>query len=183
MIHTWFSPSWVVRSNLPLNALIAPLQQSVASVDPQLPFAAFHTMDDIRSQSVAFQRLQATLLGVLSALALALSALGIYGLIANSVIERTREFGIRLALGSSISSAIRALAAPGIILAGIGLIIGCALAAATSKLLSSLIWGVTPSDPATFAAVCATLLVVALIASVLPSLRVASINPADTLRE
>jgi ABC-type antimicrobial peptide transport system permease subunit len=183
LVHTWFSPSWVVRSPLPMGQLTGPLQTAMSSVDPQLPFSGFHTMSDLHSDSLALQRLETTLLGSLAALALLLSAIGIYGLIASSVAERTREFGIRLALGSPILRAIREIALPGIVLSGTGLLIGCALARAASKLLKSMIWGIEPGDPVSFLAAVAALLLVALLASVLPSLRVAKINPAETLRE
>ena len=183
VVHTWFSPSWVVRSSLPMGQLTGPLQSAMAAIDPQLPFAGFHTMNDLHEDSLASQRLETTLLGTLAALALMLSALGIYGLIASSVAERTREFGIRLALGSPVPRAVREIAMPGVLLAGIGLLIGCALTRAAAKLLKSMIWGVEPGDPLSFAAAIAALLLVALLASVLPSLRVAKINPAETLRE
>ncbi len=182
VVHTWFSPSWVVRTSAPLNNLTGQLQNAVAAVDPQLPFAAFRTMDQLRSQSVALQRLETILLSTLAGLALILSALGIYGLIANSVVERTREFGIRIALGSSLTRA-REVAMPGVILSLTGLAIGCLLARGTTHFLKSLIWGVAPDDPQTFAIAAAVLLAVALIASIVPSFRVASINPAETLKE
>jgi predicted permease len=183
LIPTWFAPSWVVRSSVPLDQMAVALQSAVASVDPQLPFASFQTMDQVRSRSLAFQRLEAGLLGSIAGLALLLAAIGIYGTIASSVTERTREFGIRIALGSSIVQAVRAVALPGILLATIGLVLGCVLARAAATLLRSLIWGVTPGDPVTFAGVCALLLLAGFLASVLPSLRVARINPAETLRE
>ncbi len=140
-------------------------------------------MDQLLANSVALQRLETTLLGTLAGLALLLSALGIYGLIASSLAERTREFGIRLALGSPIPRAIREIALPGVLLSLTGLVIGCLLARAAARLLDSVIWGVTPGDPITFIAAGTTLLLVALLSSVLPSLRVARINPAETLRE
>jgi predicted permease len=183
LVHTWFSPSWVVRSNRSMREISGALQSAVASVDPRLPFASFRTMDQVRSRSVALQRLEATLLGSIAGLALLLAGIGIYGMIASSVTERTREFGIRIALGSSVVQAISAVALPGIVLALAGLAIGSILARGAATLLHSLIWGVTPGDPLTFVGVCAVLLFVAVLASVLPSLRVARINPAETLRE
>jgi predicted permease len=183
VVHNWFSPSFVVRSSLPMSQLTGPLQSEMASVDPQLPFAAFHTMNDLRGDSLALQRVESVLLGSLAGLALLLSALGIYGLVASSVAERTREFAIRLALGSPIVRAAREIATPAVLLAGVGLLIGCALARAASKLIRSMLWGVQPGDPVSFLAAVAVLLLVALLASVLPSLRVSKINPAETLRE
>jgi macrolide transport system ATP-binding/permease protein len=166
-----------------MGQLTGPLQSAMAAVDPQLPFAGFHTMDDLRSDSVALQRLESTLLGSLAVLALFLSALGIYGLIASSVAERTREFGIRLALGSPELRAVREVAMAGILLSGAGLLLGAILARSASKLLKSMLWGVDPGDIVTFTAAIAALLLVAVLSSILPGLRVARINPAETLRE
>ena len=182
LIHTWFSPWWVVRASLPRRSVIEQLQRAVASVDPQLPFAEFKSMDEIRSGSVAFQRVTATLLSVLAGLALLLAAVGIYGLITHSVVERTRELGIRMALGASVSQAVRSVLMPGIVLTVIGLVVGCLLALGSTQLLHSLVWGIQPGDPITFAYACGVLLLGATLASLLPGLRVARIQPAESLR-
>ena len=113
MVHNWFTPSWVVRSDGPPVGLIEGMQRALASVDPRLPFAGFHSMEDVRYRGLGEERFQTILLGALAALALLLAAVGIYGLIANSVAERTRELGIRLALGATIGQAIRTVALPG----------------------------------------------------------------------
>ncbi len=182
-IHTFFaSPVWVVRSHDSLQTIAAALQQSVSAVDPLLPFAEFKWMDEIRSASVAFQRLTATLLAVLSALALALAAVGIYGLIAHSVAERTRELGIRMALGATVSDAVRAVSLPGIALSAAGLALGCLLALGLTRFLRSQLFGVAPNDPATFCMVAAVLLSIAVLASLIPGARAARIDPAQTLR-
>ncbi|MBV8842211.1 MAG: ABC transporter permease [Bryobacterales bacterium] len=183
MVHTWFTPKWVVRASAPRAAMEAAMQQSVASVDPQLPFAEFRTMDEVRSAAFGMQRLQTTLLSSLAGLALLLSAVGIYGIIAHSVIERTREFGIRIALGSSHAKAISAAARPGIALAAIGVAAGLLLSFWARKLISTLIWGVRPDDAITLAGVSAILLAAAVAAALIPSLRIARIDPAMTLRE
>jgi len=183
MVHTWFSPSWVVRTAGTPEGAIPGIQRALASVDPQLPFAGFHSMEDIRYRSLAQERFQAVLLGALAALALLLAAVGIYGLIANSVAERTRELGIRLALGATVSQAMRAVALPGVALALAGVMVGSVLAGFASQLLRHLIWGVRPGDPLTFAAVGIGLLGVAAAASFLPALRVTRLNPAETLRQ
>lgn len=183
LVHTWFQPSWVVRTSAPLTSMAGVLQAAVASVDPHLPFGQFRTMDEIRSQSLAMQRIETALLSALAGLALLLAAVGIYGLIANSVAERTRELGIRMALGSSALEAIRVVALPAIGLASAGIVIGCILARVGGNMLRGMIWGVQPADPATFAAVCAAILLVTVLATLLPGLRVLRINPAQTLRE
>jgi ABC-type antimicrobial peptide transport system permease subunit len=122
-------------------------------------------------------------LGTLSGLALVLAIVGIYGLMAQSVVERRRELGIRLALGSSISRTIRDAALPGITLAGAGVAAGCLLAALSTRVLAHLVWGVSTTDALTFAGVALGLLFIAAVACLIPALRITSLNPADTLRE
>jgi ABC-type antimicrobial peptide transport system permease subunit len=183
LVHGWFSPNWIVRSSAPAEGVIAGMQRGIQEADPQLPFAGFHSMEDVRHGALAEERFQAMLLGALAGLALLLAAVGIYGLIANSVAERTRELGIRLALGATVPQAIRSVALPGLTLALAGVAIGSVLAGFASRLLRHLIWGVHPGDPSTFAAAGIGLLGVAAAASFLPALRVARLNPADTLRQ
>ncbi|MGD0364506.1 MAG: ABC transporter permease [Bryobacteraceae bacterium] len=183
LVHTWFSPSWIVRFSGPSQGVIAGMQRALEAVDPQLPFAGFHSMEDVRYRALAEERFQAILLGALAGLALLLAAVGIYGLIANSVAERTRELGIRLALGATVAQAIRAVALPGVALALAGVIAGSVLAGFASQLLRHLVWGVRPGDPLTFIATGLGLLGVAAAASFLPALRVTRLNPAETLRQ
>ncbi len=183
LVHAWFSPSWVLSTTGPPEGIIPGMQRALESVDPQLPFAGFHSMEDVRYRSLAQERFQAVLLGALAGLALLLAAVGIYGLIANSVAERTRELGIRLALGATVPQAMRSVALPGLALALAGVIVGSVLAGFASHLLRHLVWGVQPGDPATFAVVGLGLLGVAAAASFLPALRVTRLNPAETLRQ
>jgi len=183
LAHTWFSPSWIVRTAGPPAGIIRSIQGISAAVDPLLPIAAFHDIEDIRSDSLQSQRFEATLLTALSSLALLLAVVGIYGLMAQSVAERRREMGIRIALGATLPRAIRSAAAPGIFLALLGVLGGCLLAALSSKVLAHLIFGVSALDPVTYATVAFGLLAVAAVASLIPSLRIAALNPADTLRE
>ncbi|HLY17924.1 MAG TPA: ABC transporter permease, partial [Bryobacteraceae bacterium] len=144
MVHVWFSPSWIVRASGAPEGVIAGMQRALESVDPQLPFAGFHSMEDVRYHALAQERFQAVLLGALAGLALLLAAVGIYGLIANSVAERTRELGIRLALGATVAQAMRAVALPGVVLALAGVVTGSVLAGFASQLLRHLVWGVRP---------------------------------------
>jgi predicted permease len=183
LVHTWFSPSWIVRASGPPEGVIAGMQRAIQAVDPQLPFAGFHNMEDVRYRALAQERFQAVLLGALAGLALLLAAVGIYGLIANSVAERTRELGIRLALGATVPQAMRSVALPGVALALAGVMVGSVLAGFASQLLRHLVWGVRPGDPLTFVAVGLGLLGVAAAASFLPALRVTRLNPAETLRQ
>ena len=183
MIHTWYSPAWVVRSSGSRQNVIAVLQNAIASVDPQLPFSSFKSMDEVRSESVAFQRVTATLLAILAGLALFLAALGIYGLIANAVLERTRELGIRIALGATVYQAIKSVVVPGVLLTVLGLFVGGAASLGATQLLRSLLWGVKPGDAVTMLSVCGLLLSIATLACLIPGLRVARIDPAISLRD
>ncbi len=182
-IHTWFSPSWIVRASGPPQSIVRGVQNIAAKIDPLLPIAAFHTIEDLRAESLKSQRFEATLLAILSALALLLAVVGIYGLMAQSVAERRREMGIRIALGSTVAQAIRDAVAPGISLALMGVAGGFVFAALSSKILEHLIFGVSAVDPVTYGTVAVVLLAVATVASLIPALRIAAVNPAETLRE
>lgn len=183
VIHTWFSPNWVVRTAGPTEGLIRGMQQVASAIDPLLPISSFRTMTELRSRSLGEQRFHATLLATLSGLALLLAVVGLYGLMSQSVTERRRELGIRLALGSSIARAIRDAALPGLSLALAGVAAGCVIAAMSVRVLEHLLWGVSTADPLTFASVAFGLLLVAAFASLLPTLRITRLNPADTLRD
>jgi len=136
----------------------------------------------VQAASLAQQRFMMSVVVGLGVVALLLAAIGIHGLIASSVSERRRELGIRLALGASPGQVVRDVVMPGIVLAAVGVTIGAAAALAVVRLLQSFLWGVTATDPLTFAVVIATLLAVALIASLIPAARVLRLDPALTLR-
>lgn len=181
--HGWFSPAWIVREAVPGAVSERALRAAMADVDAGLPLASVRAVDELRAAALGRQRLLMTLVGLLGAAALLLSALGIHGLIAGAVAERTREMGIRLALGSSTGQAVRSVSMPGIYLALAGLAIGVVAAWGASGLVRGLIWGVTGDDPLTYAAVAGTLLAVAVVASVLPARRVRRLDPARLLRQ
>jgi ABC-type antimicrobial peptide transport system permease subunit len=124
----------------------------------------------------------ATLLTLFGLLALLLSAVGIYGVLSYAVTERTREMGIRLALGATTGGVVWTLALPGIALSLAGVALGCAASLAAGRLVGHFVWGVSPRDPATFLAVAAVFLLVATAASLAPALRVLRLDPAQTLR-
>ncbi len=182
MANTWFSPSWIVRTRGDIPGLPEAMRRALESVDPRLPFSAFHSMAEIRGASLKDQRYEATLFSALAGLAVLLAALGLYGLIAQSVSQRTREMGIRLALGATSEGIVRSAAAPGIALAAGGIVCGLVLALFATRFLKSLIWGVAPTDPATFLLVALLLIAIAALASVIPALRLARLDPALTLR-
>jgi ABC-type antimicrobial peptide transport system permease subunit len=182
LFHTWFSPSLLVRSSAPSAVTMQALRDAVAKVDPELPVASFRTLDEIRARTLVRQRMQAVLLAVMAALALLLSGVGLYGLVAHSVVERTREFGIRMALGATKGRVFSSVIASGMTPAICGVLLGAVLARAAARLLSTMIWGIPPGDPLTFAGVVTLLLLVAAVASSVPALKVLGLDPARVLR-
>ena len=183
LVHTWFQPSWVVRTARPVTGLSAQMQSALASADPNLPFSGFYSMHDLMAKTLATQRIEVALLGTMAALALLLSSIGIFALVANLVLQRTREIGIRIALGSSIREAMVHIGRPGAIASLIGLACGLVLAAGVLRMMRSVLYGVEVYDAATIAAVVTMLALVTVLAVAIPSLRVARIDPARTLRE
>jgi predicted permease len=180
--HIWFQPSWIVRTSGPVQGLTAAMQTSLAEVDPNLPFSGFHSMQDILAENLLFQRVEVLLLTSLAGLALFLSAVGIYGLVSNLIVQRTREIGIRMALGSPIRQAMVDVGSAGIVAAAFGLISGLVLSFLAVRVLRSEIYGVRGYDMLTFAVVLIFIAVVAALASFLPALRITRIDPAETLR-
>ncbi len=183
LVHTWFTPKWIVRTHGDPGTIVPSLRQAIATVDPLLPLASIRDLDVVRQASLARQQLLMVLVGGLGVAAALLAALGIHGLIASLVSERLRELGVRLALGASVEQAMRTVMLPGIVLTMIGLVIGSGLALGAAGLVRRLLWGVTPTDPFTFALVALLLLTVAIVASLIPALRVRRVDPAMLLRE
>jgi predicted permease len=182
LVHTWFSPKWVIRATGPTSGLAAEIQRAVAGVDSQLPIASFQTIDDLQTQITSGQRYRAALFSIFAGLALLLAAVGIYGSISQSISERTHELGVRMALGASARQTIASVMKPGILLALIGAAAGYLLSLAAVRFLEHLLWGVRPTDPLAFAAAAATLLLTAALASLAPALRILRLDPAQTLR-
>jgi predicted permease len=182
LIHTWFSPKWVVRTSGLASNLTSQIRAAVASVDPQLPIARFRTVDDLRGRYTGSQRYMAGLFSMLAALALLLAAIGLYGLISQGITQRRHELGIRMALGATARQTILGVMRPGLLLALSGAVVGLALSVVLVRFLKSMLWGVRSTDPATFAAMAAVLLVVAALASLAPALRILRMDPAATLR-
>jgi predicted permease len=180
--HVWFQPSWIVRTNGPIKDLAASMQRALAGTDPNLPFSGFRSMQQILAEQLQVQRIEVLLLATLAGLALLLSTIGIYALVSNLVVQRTREIGIRIALGSTIAQAILHVGASGVIAAAGGLVSGIVLAFLAMRVISSQIYGVSTHDPLTFVTVPIILALTAGAASFLPALRISRIQPADTLR-
>jgi predicted permease len=181
--HIWFQPSWIVRThNANQSATIRLMQQALARVAPDLPFSGFYSMDQILREQLQQQRIEVLLLTALAGLALLLSVIGIYALVSNLVVQRTREIGIRLVLGSTTSEAMLAIGSSGAVATVGGVGAGIALSFAALRVLSSEIYGVQVYDPLTLIAVPCLLGIVAAAAICLPALRIAHLRPAETLR-
>lgn len=183
LVHVWFQPDWVVRTEGPIEGLTAQMQRALATVDPNLPFSGFYRMNDLLAKTLATQRVEVALLAAMAALALLLSAVGIFALVANIVAQKTREIGIRIALGSSIHQAMVHIGAPGVRASALGIILGLILCGGVLRAMHSVLYGVEVYDMPTLLAVVVTLASVTLIATTVPTVRIARIDPAKTLRD
>ena len=163
-------------------ALTTSVRGAIREMDPNLPVADVRTMDDVVGTALATPRFTSVLLSIFAALALALSAIGIYGVLAYLVSRRTREIGIRVAIGARRLDVVRMVLGNGLTLALAGIAGGIALAFGITRLLRGLLHGVTPADPATFAAVATLLTVVAFLASAVPAWRASRVDPVIALR-
>jgi predicted permease len=183
LLHIWFQPSWIVRTAGPVEGLTAQMQRALASVDPNLPFSGFYRMNDLLAKTLATQRVEVTLLSAMAGLALLLSAVGIFALVANIVAQKTREIGIRMALGSTVQQAMVNIGGPGLRASGLGLILGLVLCAGALRAMRSVLYGVGIYDIPTILCVMLILGTVTVIAGTMPTLRIARIDPAQTLRD
>ena len=163
-------------------ALTPALKRAIAGIDPNLALGRVATMDERVAGTLARPRVNALLLGGFAATALVLAALGIYGVIAYGVVQRTRELGIRMALGARSDDVLRLVLRQGMMPVLAGLALGLGGAAAASRVLRGLLFGVGGTDPITYAGVAAFLAAVALLASYLPARRAALADPVVALR-
>jgi hypothetical protein len=183
LAHMWFQPSWIVRTSGPVEGLTAQMQRALATADPDLPFSGFYRMTDLLAKTLATQRVEVALLATMAGLALLLSAIGIFGLVTNIVAHKTKEVGIRIALGSTIREAMIHIGLPGARAATVGLVLGLILCTGVLRVMRSVLYGIAVYDVSTMISVVVVLASVALIASSLPTLRIARIDPAKTLRD
>jgi len=183
MLHVWFQPSWIVRTRGPIAGITGDMQRALAQADPSLPFAGFYSMADLERHALGMQRIEVVLLGVLAGLALLLSAIGIYGLIANLVVQRTREIGIRLAVGSSMRQAMVEVGRAGVFATLLGLAVGIGGSLLALRALKSFVYGIRATDPVTLIGTALVLGAVAMVATFLPTRRIARIDPAKILRD
>jgi predicted permease len=172
----------VVRSSLPEQALAQEIQQAVRAQDPTLPVVKLRTMDQVFSDSAARPRFLAELLAIFAGLALALAAIGTYGILSYSVTERTKEIGIHMALGATRGSVLGMILGQGMRLTIVGLVTGLVASFGLTRLLQAQLFNVKPTDPVTLTAVAGFIAVIAFVACV-PAQRATRVDPMVTLRE
>jgi putative ABC transport system permease protein len=172
----------IIKAGGDPNQLIAAIRQQVKALDPDQPIYNIRTMNEIRAESVAPERLNLTLLSIFAGIALVLAIVGIYGVMSYSVTQRTHEIGIRMAIGAQPRDVFRMVMGQGMMLALIGVGIGLVGAFALTRLMATMLFGVEPTDPATFAAIAVLLTVVALVACYIPGRRATRVDPVISLR-
>jgi predicted permease len=173
----------VLRTSLRKSALEPQIRHQVESVDPRLPVYDVASMNEVLDRSLESRRFSAQLVGGFAGVALLLASIGIYGVLAYMVGQRSREIGLRMALGAEPADILRLVVAKGVILSIVGIVAGVILAASAASMLASLLYGVRPHDPVVFLAVPVLLFTVALAASYLPARRATKVDPMMALRE
>src|SRR5690348_2579582 len=174
--------SVVLRTSLPATLLEPQIRHEILSIDPGLPVFGVSSMNDVLDRSLASRRFSADLVGGFAGLALLLASIGIYGLLAYMVGQRSREIGIRMALGARRDDILKMFLRKGITLAGVGIVAGLVFSASTASLMASLLYGVHPHDLLVFLAVPLLLFAVAVLASYLPARRATRVDPMVALR-
>src|SRR5882724_3381292 len=174
--------SIVVRTSVEPMSLATSVRNAIWAVDKDQPVANIDTMDHIVSEAIARQRFSMLLLGIFAGLALVLAAVGIYGVMSYSVAQRRHEIGIRIALGAQRADVLRLTMKQGLKLVGLGLLIGLASAFVLTRVMASLLFGISATDPATFASICVVMVGVAALANYIPALRATKVDPIVALR-
>jgi ABC-type antimicrobial peptide transport system permease subunit len=158
------------------------VRQAVSSVNANVPLAEWRTMQELYAGSLARASFVLVMLAIAGSMALALGVIGIYGVIAYVVSQRTREIGIRSALGAEPRDLVRAFVLHGLALSGVGAVVGLVAAGGLARSMSTLLFGVEPIDPAAYAAALAVIIAAAALASYVPARRAAAIDPIETLK-
>jgi putative ABC transport system permease protein len=172
----------IVRSAAEPATVTHAIEDVVRSIDKDLPLYSVRTMDEMLDASIARQRMSMVVFIVFAGVALVLASIGLYGVVAHGVTERTHEIGVRMALGAERRHVLALVVGQGLSMAALGTVVGVAAALALSRSIESLLFGVAPTDPMTFAAVIAALLAVAAIACYVPASRAAHVDPTQALR-
>ena len=173
----------VLRTSLPATLLEPQIRHEIQSIDPGLPVFHVSSMNDILDRSLASRRFSAGLVGGFAGVALVLASIGIYGLLAFMAGQRSREIGLRMALGARPADILKLIVTKGVVLAGAGIIAGVILSASTASMMASLLYGVRPHDPAVFVVVPLLLFAVAVLASYVPAWRATKVDSMTALRE
>jgi predicted permease len=182
-VQTWRGMGYAIRSDrIGTAGFQDDVRAAIWEINPNLPVRGLQPLEDLMAGSIARTSFTMVLLGVAAGVALLLGIVGVYGVISYAVSQRSRELGLRMALGAQAGQVKGMVVRQGLILAGIGVTIGLGLAVGLTRLMSGLLFGVSPVDPLTFLAVAAGLTGVALVASYLPARRAASVDPMNTLR-
>jgi putative ABC transport system permease protein len=174
--------TFTVRTTLAPEQLIASVRRQAQAVDPNQPIDGIRTLEQLRAESIAPERLNLTLLGVFAAIALVLALVGIYGVISWSVTQQTREIGVRMALGAQTGAVMRLVVGRGMKLVGVGVALGLAGALLLTRLMTALLFGVGATDPVTFVFITLLLAGVALLACLVPARRATKVDPMVVLR-
>jgi putative ABC transport system permease protein len=172
----------IIKGSGDPNQQIASARNQVKSLDPDQPIYNIRTMDEIRGEAVAPQRLNLMLLSIFAGIAFVLAVVGIYGVMSYAVTQRTHEIGIRIAIGAQPRDVFRMILGQGMFLTIVGMVAGLLGAFALTRLMATMLFGVKPTDPATFAGVALLLITVALIACYIPGRRATKVDPVDSLR-
>jgi predicted permease len=178
----WAGMSVVIRTNVPPLSIAQAAEGVVRELDPDQPVQNIRTMTDVLETTLTFQRFSAVLLGLFASVALALASVGIYSVLSYIVRGRSREIGIRTALGARTPDVLRLVMLEGMTPTMIGIVVGAVAALGSGRLLEKLVFGVSATDPVTLAAVAGGLIVVSLLASVLPAVRASRLDPLKVLR-
>jgi putative ABC transport system permease protein len=176
-------PLLMIRTTGEPVGLAAAIRQAVSATDSEQPIHRIRTMEEALSISLARRRLSALLTGAFAALALLLSAIGIYGVLAWTVSERTREIGVRLALGAQTGDVLKLVVSQGMKLTSLGLAVGFAASLPAARAMKSLLFGVGAGDPTTFAAIALLLIFTALLACYLPARKATKVDPIVAIRQ
>ena len=183
-LQAGFPPgSLAIRTNVEPAAVVSAVRQAIWSLNRDQAIADLSSMEEILDRELFGRRVQLTLLSAFAGLALLLAAIGLYGILAYLVGQQVPEIGVRMALGAVPSDILRSVVGHGLRLTVIGLGVGAAGALAISRLLASVLFGVTPTDPVTYCVVAILLLLTAAVASYIPARRAMRIDPMDALRE
>jgi putative ABC transport system permease protein len=174
--------TFAIRTSVPPATLVQPAIAAIRAIDPEQPVADVRTMVQVLDRELTPQRFSALLLGVFAGVALLLAAVGIYSVLSHIIGGRSREIGLRTALGAQRADVLRLVIVEGMWPALVGIAAGAIAAIASAKVMETLVFGVSPSDPLTLAAVAATLAFVALMASLVPAYRALRFDPVNVLR-